>query len=176
MQPQFTTTPPTEHWRPVIGWEGWYEVSDLGHVRSLRCQGGRRTQAKLLSSPTMKSGYPSVCLSRNGVQRTTYVHRLVLEAFAGPFTDNEESNHKNKERCDNRLANLEKVSRSENIRHSYYYGTHKRPVGRRRLRDDTVKALRALGGTIPNVMLARQFGISESAVSLIIRGRRHGPF
>lgn len=85
-----------EEWRPVVGYEDLYEVSDLGRVRSVDRdvpQGANRTQhwpGKLLKlSPSPSCGprqgrYLEVYLSRGGKKRTVRVHHLVLEAFIAP--------------------------------------------------------------------------------------------
>src|SRR5947207_9146057 len=86
----------TERWLPIVGYEGFYEVSDLGWVRSLdRLVGGPQGPAsrifpgRILKQYTQKPprDYPSVNLSRESVPTVCPVHRLVLEAFAGPCPD-----------------------------------------------------------------------------------------
>jgi hypothetical protein len=74
-----------EHWLPVVGYEGLYEVSDLGKVRSLR-------DGQLLSLYVVDD-YPMVTLHKGGKQKTRHVHRLVLEAFAGPCLPGQQARH-----------------------------------------------------------------------------------
>lgn len=88
-----------ERWLPVVGYEGLYEVSDLGRVRSLdrnvtTRNGVRRYKGKILAM-TPVNGYPSVALSLVGKQDTRPVHQLVLEAFAGPRPAGQEGRHLN---------------------------------------------------------------------------------
>ena len=91
MQPHDTTP---EQWRPVVGYEGFYEVSNWGNVRGL-IDGQRRPRPEprpLKSHGT--HGYPTVWLSRQGYKlRHFYVHRLVAAAFIGPLPEKHEVNH-----------------------------------------------------------------------------------
>lgn len=109
-----TTTEEHEEWRPVVGYEGLYEVSNLGRVRSLdrhvamRWPGHRqmiRGRIKRLheSAPT---GYLATGLARDGQKVTKRVHLLVLEAFVGPRPDGMEACHNNGDMHDNRASNL----------------------------------------------------------------------
>jgi len=103
-----------ENWKAITGYEGRYEVSDQGRVRSLLTVAGT-----ILSGHVNAKGYCNVTLTGRGRPRGVRVHRLVLEAFAGDF-NGLVSNHKNGIRSDNRLANLEQVSIRENNTHTHY--------------------------------------------------------
>ena len=128
----------TEQWRPVIGFEGAYEVSDLGRVRSLDrriiCRNGtsfrRRGVVLNPSEHTPGGGYRQVKLpnpeSPNPrAQRAVFVHTLVLTAFVGPRPSPEiEVRHLNGVRSDNRLSNLAWGTASENAYDRVRHGTH----------------------------------------------------
>lgn len=109
-----------EQWRPIPGYEGHYEVSDHGRVRSLnrtvhRSDGRlRRINGRVLSPYRDKSGHLYVALSVNRVQRTHLVHRLVLLAFVGACPDGMEACHWNDNPEDNRLDNLRWAPRRDN--------------------------------------------------------------
>lgn len=110
---------PDEKWRPVREWEGLYEVSDQGRVRSVtrtatNFNGNTYTvQGRLRRSPAGTDGHHVVSLSNGQRRDTRSVQRMVLEAFVGPAMEGEIARHKNHDKSDNRLENLEWVDRSE---------------------------------------------------------------
>lgn len=121
-----------ERWLPVVGYEGVYVVSSLGRVRLLEHSFVRRNgsffsvRSKIKKPYKDRHGYLQVRLQKNQKGKNKSVHRLVAEAFI-PNPDNKpEVNHKNGVRTDNRIENLEWVSRNENIQHSYDFLGHKR--------------------------------------------------
>ena len=105
-----------EIWKFVPGYDGRYEVSNQGHVRSFK----RYAQGRILRPGRMPSGHLSVALGRGNSQ---CVHKLVLLTFTGPAPDNYECRHLNGNPADNRLANLCWGTRSENILDSVRHGT-----------------------------------------------------
>jgi hypothetical protein len=93
-----------EVWKDVLGYEGLYQVSDLGSIRSFQ----QRTP-RILKRIKTRYGYLTVGLSRDGIQKHKFVHRLVYEAFNGPFEQESVYNmvdHINRDRADPRLVNL----------------------------------------------------------------------
>lgn len=99
----------SEAWRPVVTFEGYYEVSDFGRVRSIdrTLSSGRHRRGKMLSPKTSKSGHQSLCLCRGGTKSWHGVHRIVLTAFKGPPPAlGMEGEHNNGIPSDNRLGNL----------------------------------------------------------------------
>lgn len=90
--------------RPVLGYEGRYEVTDTGAVISLRYRGS--TKPKPLSVKGTAAGYPTVSLHRDGRMERAYVHRLVADAFLGPKPPGAQVLHLNGIPTDNRLQNL----------------------------------------------------------------------
>lgn len=106
-----------ETWRPVLGWEGFYEVSDEGRVRSLdrmRKKGARIDRGRIRSLSVDRAGYPRVGLCGNGMQVTRLVGHLVAEAFLGPRPDGAECRHLNDEPGDSRAVNLAWGTRTDN--------------------------------------------------------------
>ena len=118
-----------ETWRPVVGCEGVYEVSDLGKVRSLpRIGRGRWGQrhypGQMMSITVGDDGYPRVNLVRDGTKVHVLVHRLVMEAFAGPCPPGEETRHQDGNHGHIARTNLEYGTQSENNYDRVRHGTH----------------------------------------------------
>lgn len=122
-----------ERWLPVVGYEGLYEVSNLGRVRSLtrtvpgRWGFQRRTGKVLKQSPVGRKGakYWSVGLARLGRTRTKKPHVLLLEAFVGPRPKGLQACHTNGDAFDNQLENLRWDTAGANQRDSVAHGTHR---------------------------------------------------
>lgn len=110
----------SEVWRSVVAYEGLYEVSDQGRVRSLPRAGTRG----IVLSPDIpkRGGYPSVRLSRDGRKVHRAVHSLVITAFVGPRPPGLECRHGNGDPTDNRLANLTWGTSTENAYDTVSHG------------------------------------------------------
>lgn len=115
-----------EEWRPIPEWIEFYEVSNLGRVRSLP---GRRRSGRILNGHTDKDGYLRVMLCVDRKQKNAPVSRLVASAFIPNPSRRGEVNHINGVKRDNRAINLEWCNRSENMIHAYQRGLRVRPVG-----------------------------------------------
>lgn len=121
-----------EVWKDIPGYEGYYQVSNLGFVRSLDREmvinhpiGGLRTvfkEGKLLKNKLNNHGKIMVSLSKQNQVKEVQVHRLVLLAFIGEPSDGRECCHKNDNQTDNRLENLYWGTRMENIADKYRNG------------------------------------------------------
>jgi len=107
-----------EEWRPVIGYEGQYEVSNSGRVKSLK----RNAQMGLYV--TKPRGYLGVVLHNNGVRKAHFVHTLVAASFIGPKPKGNFVNHKDGKKPNNVPLNLEYVTASENARHAWRLGLY----------------------------------------------------
>lgn len=105
-----------EIWKPVVGYEGLYEVSNLGRVKSLdRLDGrGSKIKGRILKPIKDKKGYLSVGLSKNNINKHYKIHRLVAEHFIPNLDNKPEIDHINTDRTDNRIENLRFVSAKEN--------------------------------------------------------------
>jgi hypothetical protein len=127
-----------KRWRPVLGYEGRYEVSGSGDVLSLArtLPDGRRRKARLLKTfPMPGTGYLAVRLSKDGCAVTRSVHQLVAEAFHGPRPPGHETRHLDGNRLHNTPENVVWGTRSENTRDQVRHGTH-RGLRANRLRNE----------------------------------------
>lgn len=102
-----------ETWKPVAGYEGYYEVSSRGRIRSISARRKRKISSRILKSGLRSDGYHNVVLCKDGVARTRTVHRIVAEAFFGP--SDLSVNHKDGNRGNNGAENLEWLSIRGNI-------------------------------------------------------------
>lgn len=114
----------TEIWKPIVGYEQYYEISDLGRVRSLprkRIVFGKETiRDGRIITPIRhhKNGYYNVTVSVNNVKKLLSLHRTIAIAFIENPKKLPEVNHRNGEKSDNKVGNLEWISRIENVRHA----------------------------------------------------------
>lgn len=126
--------PSDETWRPIVGYEGLYEVSDMGRVRSVDRTVWRdgpqystphqlTYRGQLISLQRQMLGYVGVVLWKGGQPRSLRVHRLVLEAFVGAQPGGMETLHGNGVRHDNRLVNLRWGTWEENYADRVRHGT-----------------------------------------------------
>ena len=112
-----------EIWKDITGYEGLYQVSNMGRVRSTNrtitlANGRERTLPSKVLRPGEQKGYLHVCLSSRGVETSYLVHRLVAASFLGPIPNGMEVDHINEDHKDNRVSNLQFLSRTENASRS----------------------------------------------------------
>lgn len=124
----------TEVWKDVVGYEGVYQVSNLGRVKSLpkRDRLGRYYPEKIKSQVNNGTGYLVVNLKHNGTQRMRTVHRLVAEAFLTNPNGFSDVNHIDGNKRNNQLDNLEFCTRQANMIHARRMGLHVN-VGKRKV-------------------------------------------
>lgn len=148
------------------GWEGIYDVSDLGRVRRVISGGWNTYPGREFKGTVTKGGYRRGRLRYMGRAELWFFHELVAAAFIGPKPAKMEVNHKNTIKADNRLANLEYVTHKRNLRHASEMGLFGDRRGERngndRLTEGDVKVIRILysRGWCPKE-LASRFGVVE---------------
>ena len=165
-------------WRPVVGFEELYEISDTGDLRTIK---SGIVQAKHSTG----GGYVKADLWKDGVRTQTSIHRLVAKAFLGDG-DGLEVNHKNGIKTDNRVENLEWVTHRVNVDHAIE--TDLLPRGlehhKGKLSSEDVFAIYDLGATgITHSEIANRFNVSRKAITDILSGKerktewrvRHSP-
>lgn len=114
-----------EVWKPVKGYEGIYEVSNIGRVKSCerivtRSNGRKINFPEKIMKPSINhKGYEVIDLRKNGKRECGFVHRLVGKAFIENPNNKKQINHKNGVKRDNNVDNLEWVTNKENVIHAY---------------------------------------------------------
>lgn len=158
-----------EQWRDIPGFEGYFQVSDMGGVRRIAHSDQYRRKANLgpATFKPNKRGYWEVMLARPKFRRLYLVHRVVMLAFVGPCPEGLQVNHKNGDKRDNRLSNLEYVTGSENMRHASAMGKLNHAGMRgpsRKVSDQDVLLMRSLlrrGLTVKEVSQLSKLSISQ---------------
>lgn len=127
-----------EIWKPIPGYEGYYEASTLGRIRGVDrtciCRWGceQAVKGKILKPRVVKNGYQHVKFTVNGIGKEPLVHRLIALTFVPNPNNLPQVNHKDGNKTNNTPDNLEWCTASENILHMYYVlkcgGKRKKPV------------------------------------------------
>lgn len=165
----------TEVWRLLPGWDGRYEVSSRGRVRSLYVRGKhKRKKPLIMRFGRHLYGYPTVCLTKPGaVVRPHPLHRLMLETFVGSCPAGMHGCHRNGNPLDNRLKNLRWGTPLSNQRDRIRHGTHNRGGHNSecKLNDLIVRIIKHLKGRLTSVEVGGIFGVSRTAVYFIWSGK-----
>lgn len=164
-----------EEWRPAMSpFSSSYEVSNFGRVRSLNRNdscGRRRTGREM--AQLFSRGYLAVNLYHLGSVRQVKVHRLVASAFLPNKKLLATVNHRDGNKKNNFVYNLEWSSHSENQKHAFSTGLKKAVYGNCKLNKSRAARIRKeLSRGVSHIILADRYGVSESTISLINLGKR----
>ena len=166
-----------ETWKDCVGFEGRYQVSDLGRVRSMDCsvrgraRGAtedhfRRVKGRILKPAPQASGHLTVVLGKGN---TRSVHTLVMRAFKGEPPPGHEVRHVDGTPGHNWLTNLIYGTRGENNRDKILHGRTTLSVEQ----VQRIRAVAAEGVRGAKRALAKEFGVTEVMISAVIHGRLH---
>lgn len=172
-----------EHWKEIKGNREIYEVSNLGNVRTKDREGarGRKIKGHVLTQHDNSNGYPRCGMNIDGKPKSYLVHRLVAKLFI-PNPDNKpDVNHKNGDKHDNSVKNLEWCTKSENEKHAWKNGL-KRDVatkgelhGMHKLSRKDVEYIRENhirnGGSMKTGRLAKMFSVNPQTITEIVSER-----
>ena len=146
-------------WADVLGYEGLYSVSTDGQVYTYKY--------KKILKPRRKRGYLNVSLSKNKKRKEFKVHRLVATAFIPNTNNKEQVNHIDGDKNNNEVTNLEWVTQSENITHSYGLGLHSTTKKPYKMTEDKISHLKSM--LEANTTLKKMAETLEVSVSTIDR-------
>ena len=162
-----------EEWKDIEGYEGLYQVSNCGRVKSTQYWNG--TYERILTNNKDKNGYLSVALFKEGKRKWFFVHRLVAQAFLENPDNLNEVNHINENNTDNRAENLEYCSRKYNCN----YGTRNQRIVEKTKNGKLSKTVYQY--TLDSKFIAeypstqeveRQLGYSSSNIRTCCRGKQ----
>lgn len=113
-----------EIWKSIKGYEGIYEVSNYGRIKSLSriTSNNRRLKEKIINGGYYPNGYKLVCLRKNGINKNHLIHRLVAEAFILNPNNYSVVNHLDGNKKNNHVSNLEWCTQSDNLKHAIEIG------------------------------------------------------
>lgn len=173
-----------EIWKDIKGFEGLYQISSEGRVKSLPKKSGSCYRGeRILKTETRltKDGYCRANLQKDGKATDKRVNRLVAETFI-PNPENKPTvNHKNGIKTDNRVENLEWSTREENMQHAYDNKLKVAAAGsgnvHAKLKDDDVREIRKCyvkgSREFGTVALAKKFGVTPRVINLVIHNKSY---
>lgn len=168
-----------EVWLEIPGWEGFYEVSSLGRIRSIRRLSRvnsitpdrkRMMGGKVRKLQKIKGGYLRVPLTADGRRESMQVHRAVLLAFKGNPADGQVARHLNGNPSDNRAENLEWGTHLENMEDRQLHGNYENGERHVMARLSDKDALHIYISEELGIDLAEHYGVSPTVISSIRRG------
>lgn len=171
-----------EIWKKVEGYENIYEVSNHGNIQSIDHfvvgKKSRTQKGRVLSVSISTKGYHQVSLSLLGRRFHTGVHRLVAKAFLANPDNKEQVNHKDGNKSNNHVSNLEWATNQENIIHAYKNNLVKLNYGEKhhqcRFTNNQIKELkRKLANGVSGSSISKEYKISQAAVSQIKKGKTY---
>lgn len=153
-----------EVWKDVSGYEGLYQVSNMGRVRSFPRNGSRTNQEIILRQHKNRKGYSVVCLSKLGMQKLCKVHRLVAMAFIPNIANLPQVNHKDENKQNNCVDNLEWCD----VRYNNVYNKRMQKIAQKISRKVKCLETNIVYNSIAEA--SRMTGISHSNIVYVCQG------
>ncbi len=168
-----------EIWKDVIGYEGLYEISNYGRIKSIARQvvsqyRKRTIKEKILKNTTCHYGYTNTCLSKYGDSKLFKVHRLVAIHFIPNPENKPQVNHKGKNpnKKDNRVWMLEWVTNKENADHFSSTNLRNQALGEKasksKLTEKDVLEIRALKDKLSNRKIAKIYNVTPQSINAVL--------
>lgn len=161
-----------EIFKPVVGFEDLYAVSNIGRVKSYHKVRG--TDERILKHGISTHGYPVIVLCRNKKIKTVAIHILMMQSFVGPRPEGWDICHNDGNPKNNLLSNLRYDTTAGNMADKILHGTTNR--GERcassKLKEKDILEIRSLIGKIPQRELALKYGVCDSTITKIKKNKR----
>lgn len=172
-----------EIWKPIAGFEGIYDISNLGRVKSLarlrRAKGNAfaPVRERIRVPAIQREGYVCAFLCREGKSAKFYIHRLVATAFLDNPENLPQVNHIDGNKQNNRIDNLEWTTASQNCRHaideSLYQSARGETAGNVKLTEENVREIRRLAVIgLMHKEIAELFGVGRKNITKIVNRQR----
>ena len=159
-----------EIWKDIAGFEGLYQVSNLGNVKRLISE--RVFEERLIGRSIDRYGYVKRVLSKGGKSHCFTEHRLVAMSFIENPNNKATVNHKNGIKTDNTVENLEWLTSGENTRHAIETGLKDNKGikhNKCKLTEEQVLEIRKIGYSKTRTSLSKKYGVSTSSILRIIK-------
>lgn len=161
-----------EEFKPIKNYENSYQISNFGRIKSIP-RNGTGHKEKILKFTITNCGYYRTCLSQNDIKKYISVHRLVAEMFVLDPLSKPHVNHKDGNKLNNNVDNLEWVTCSENHKHAFKLNLRDNKgdkASSRKLTSSDIREIRGLKGKVLQKEIAKKYNITQSNISKIFSG------
>ena len=159
----------------LIGYEESYQISDKGRIfTKRRLDGNRIIYGRELHPVITKDGYLKVGLTTNGITKKFYVHRLVASQFIENPQNLPQVNHKDGNKLNNNVSNLEWCTKEQNQNHAVENNLMQHGEARpsSKLTEKDVLEIYKLKGILSGEEIGKRYGVSKNTINVILRGKK----
>jgi len=166
-----------EIWKDIPGYEGLYQASDFGNIKSLsrkiKCKNGKLVlfHGKNITPYINNTGYYKVRLHKKNISKTDYVHRIIMKTFKE--NKNFHVNHMDNNPLNNNINNLEWCTQKENVNHAMKLNLFPKAEknGMAKLTNEDVIIIKKLKGKLKQTTIALLYGVDKTCINQIMKGK-----